>query len=161
MNMPTRHGLLAALVLLVSVSAPAPAQPGKPNAGLPVVTLTIGDVRLRAEVASTPSQREIGLMHRFSLQPDHGMLFVFEQPQPLGFWMKNTYIPLSIAYIAADGTILNIESMAPHDERSHWSRGPAVYALEMKQGWFRDKRIEPGAKVGGLPRAPGKPVENK
>lgn len=90
-------------------------------------------------------------MHRFSLQPDHGMLFVFETPQPLAFWMRNTHIALSIAYIDADGRILNIEDMSPHDERTHWSRGPAFYALEMKQGWFTQKGILAGAIVKGLP----------
>jgi uncharacterized membrane protein (UPF0127 family) len=119
--------------------------------GLPTVTLTIGEAKLVAEVASTPQQRATGLMHRFSLQPDHGMLFVFESPQPLGFWMKNTFIPLSIAYIDASGRILNIEDMAPQDERSHLSKGPALYALEMRQGWFVQKGIVPGMKIAGLP----------
>jgi len=140
------------MLVLATTCAPASAQTGEPNTKLPVIPLTIGSTRLEAEVASTPRQREVGLMHRFSLAPDRGMLFVFEAPQMLGFWMKNTYIPLSIAYIAADGTILNIEDMAPLDERSHVSRGPALYALEMKQGWFRQKGIFPGMMVMNLPK---------
>ncbi|MFO1324584.1 MAG: DUF192 domain-containing protein [Burkholderiales bacterium] len=118
---------------------------------LPTIPLTIGSQKLVAEVATTMETRATGLMYRFSLKPDHGMLFVFERAEPQAFWMKNTYIPLSIAFIAADGRILNIEDMAPQTEESHWSKGPALYALEMKKGWFRDKGIAPGAIVKGLP----------
>ena len=114
--------------------------------------MTIGKHKLIAEVAATPDQRSIGLMHRFSLKPDHGMLFVFERAEPLGFWMKNTFIPLSIAFIGADGRIVNIEDMAPQDERTHWSSGPALYALEMRKGWFAERGIVAGDRVEGLPR---------
>ena len=82
-------------------------------------------------------------MYRFSLAPDHGMVFVFPGSEPLGFWMRNTYIPLSIAFIDANGVILNVEDMAPQDDSTHWSRGRAQYALEMRKGWFaraRDSR---------------------
>lgn len=120
-------------------------------ADLPKVTLTIGDHKITAEVASTPEQRALGLMNRFSLQPDHGMLFVFERAEPLAFWMKNTFIPLSIAFIGADGKIINIEDMAPRSEASHWSKGPALYALEMKKGWFGERGIGVGAEVKGGP----------
>ena len=89
-------------------------------------------------------------MDRFSLRTDHGMLFVFESPQPLAFWMKNTYIPLSIAFVDASGHILNIEDMRPQDESTHWSRGPALYAIEMRKGWFADKGIAAGDRVEGL-----------
>ena len=104
-----------------------------------------------AEVAATPAQRETGLMYRFSLKPDHGMIFVFERAEPQGFWMRNTYIPLSIAFIATDGRIVNIDDMAPHDETTHWSSGPARYALEMRKGWFAERGIQPGDRVEGLP----------
>lgn len=142
--------LLAGLPLLLA-AAPASAQAGKPNAGLPVVKLSIAGHTLNAEVAATNAHRQTGLMHRFSLPNDHGMLFVFEAPRPQSFWMRNTYIPLSIAFMDADGRILNIEELAPQDERPKWSAGPALYALEMKKGWFAQKGIQPGAKVGGLP----------
>ena len=122
-------------------------------ADLPTTTLTINGQKVVAEVVSTPEQRATGLMNRFSLQPDHGMLFVFEQPQPLGFWMKNTFIPLSIAFIDVDGKIVNIEDMRPQDESTHWSRGVALYALEMKQGWFAGKKIAAGDVIKGLPPA--------
>lgn len=132
---------------------PAAAQPGKPNAGLPVIRLTVGGHALNAEVAATDLQRQTGLMYRFSLPPDHGMLFVFPQPRPLSFWMRNTYVPLSIAYLDAQGRILNIEDMAPQDESGKWSQGPALYALEMRKGWFAQKGIAAGARVEGLPPA--------
>lgn len=120
-------------------------------AELPKVALTIGTQKVTAEVAATPQERAQGLMNRFSLQPDNGMLFVFERPEPLKFWMKNTFIPLSIAFIGADGKIINIEDMKPQSEESHWSKGPALYALEMKKGWFAERGIGPGAVVKGIP----------
>ena len=120
---------------------------------LPLSPLVIGTVKLQAEVASTPGQREIGLMYRFSLAPDHGMIFVFPTPQPLGFWMRNTYVPLSIAYVDAGGVILNIEDMAPLDDTTHWSRGAAQYALEMRKGWFGERGVRAGDRVQGLPKA--------
>jgi hypothetical protein len=90
-------------------------------------------------------------MNRFSLRPDHGMLFVFERPEPLAFWMKNTYIPLSIAFIGPDGRILNVDDMAPQTETSHWSRGAGLYALEMRKGWFAERGIGAGDRVEGMP----------
>ena len=120
-------------------------------ADLPTTVLTVGDHKVTAEVVVTPEQRALGLMHRFSLKPDHGMLFVFERSEPLSFWMKNTFIPLSIAFIAADGRIVNIEDMKPQTEDTHWSKGPALYALEMRKGWFAEKGIGPGAVVKGIP----------
>jgi len=139
------------LTLVLCAAALAFAALTAQAAELPVVTLTIGSQKLVAEVATTPKEREVGLMHRFSLQPDHGMLFVFEHPEPLAFWMRNTFVPLSIAFIAGDGRILNIEDMQPQTEDSHWSKGAALYALEMKKGWFADKGITAGAVVTGIP----------
>jgi uncharacterized protein len=107
-----------------------------------------------AEVTTTVASRAVGLMRRFSLQPDHGMLFVFNAPQPLTFWMKDTYIPLSIAFIGPDGRILNIEDMAPQTESAHDSHGPAMFALEMKKGWFAQFAITAGDRVDGLAKAP-------
>lgn len=120
-------------------------------ADLPTAVLAVGDYKVTAEVVVTPEQRALGLMHRFSLKPDHGMLFVFERAEPLSFWMKNTFIPLSIAFIGADGRIVNIEDMKPQTEDTHWSKGPALYALEMRKGWFAEKGIGPGAVVKGIP----------
>jgi uncharacterized protein len=123
-------------------------------ADLPTMDLSIAGHRLVAEIAATTDTRTVGLMNRFSLKPDHGMLFVFPAPQPLTFWMRNTYVPLSIAFIAADGRILNIEDMAPRTDDTHPSRGIALYALEMKKGWFADHKINAGDQVQGLEKAP-------
>ena len=120
-------------------------------ADLPLRTLSVRDQKLVVEVAATPESRETGLMNRFSLRRDHGMLFVFEVPQPLAFYMRNTYIPLSIAFVDARGRIVNIEDMRPKDESTHWSKGPALYAIEMQQGWFAAKGIAAGDAVEGLP----------
>jgi hypothetical protein len=141
---------LAAAALAVSLPCTAQSADGKPQS-LPVSKIQVGTYPVSAEVAQTPDQRTLGLMYRFSLPADHGMLFVFPEPQPLGFWMRNTYIPLSIAYIGADGRILNVADMAPRDESSHPSSGPALYALEMRKGWFAEKGLGPGTRVSGLP----------
>jgi uncharacterized membrane protein (UPF0127 family) len=121
---------------------------------LPTVELRIKGHRVVAEVAATEATRTTGLMNRFSLQPDHGMLFVFKEAQPQAFWMKNTYVPLSIAFIDSDGRILNIDDMAPQTENTHPSRGRALYALEMKKGWFAQRAIKAGESVEGLERTP-------
>jgi len=116
--------------------------------------LKIGRHPLRAEVASTPDERQAGLMHRRSLGEDQGMVFVFERPGLWGMWMKNTFIPLSVAFIDESGRILNIEDMEPHTEDSHNAIAPARYALEMNKGWFTKRGIRPGQKVEGLQRLP-------
>ena len=139
------------LALIASVLFASPV--GARAAELPATALTIDQHKLTAEIARTPDERSTGLMNRFSLKPDHGMLFVFERTEPLAFWMKNTYVPLSIAFIAEDGRIINIEDMAPQTEDSHWSKGPARYALEMKKGWFAERGIGPGAVVKGISAA--------
>ncbi|MEP7208725.1 MAG: DUF192 domain-containing protein [Casimicrobiaceae bacterium] len=120
---------------------------------MPTITLTVGEHRVAAEVATTPEQRATGLMNRFSLRLDAGMIFVFPRAEPLGFWMKNTYVPLSIAFIDGEGRILNIEDMAPQTETTHWSRGSAQFALEMRKGWFRERGVGAGDVVRGLPRS--------
>lgn len=155
--MTIRSASARAVALAALLLAFAPFAVSQPIAGraqtLPTIPIKVGAHAVTAEVAATTEQRQHGLMFRFNLPADRGMLFVFDQPQPLGFWMKNTYIPLSIAYLDADGRILNVEDMAPHDERSHPSRGPALYALEMRKGWFAERGLGPGARVTGLPPA--------
>ena len=143
---------LAAAALAALVPLHGLAQDGKPQS-LPITKIRVGNHPVDAEVAQTPEQRTLGLMFRFSLPADRGMLFVFPHPQPQGFWMRNTYVPLSIAYLDADGRILNILDMKPHDESSHPSAGPALYALEMRRGWFAERGIGPGTRVTGLPPA--------
>jgi len=147
---PILHAVLAFAVAALSV---APAAETRGAAGLPTVALTINGHKIAAEVASTPETRATGLMNRFSLKPDTGMLFVFERPEPLAFWMKNTFIPLSIAFMDAQGRILNVEDMAPQTEASHWSKGPALYALEMRKGWFAERGIKPGDRMEGVGKA--------
>jgi uncharacterized membrane protein (UPF0127 family) len=142
------RSLVAALLLFVA-AMPAWSAPAE----LPRMKLDVAGQVISVEVAATPSTRETGLMNRFSIPPDEGMVFVFPQPQPLAFWMRNTYAPLSIAFIDADGRILNIEDMAPRSDDTHDSKGIALYALEMRQGWFRRHGIEAGARVKGLPAA--------
>jgi uncharacterized membrane protein (UPF0127 family) len=133
---------------LFLVAAPAAAQT------LPVTQLSAGMHLIRAEVAADVGSRSQGLMHRKSLGPNAGMLFVFDEAAPHCMWMKNTYIPLSVAFIDAQGVIINIADMTPHSEQSHCAARPAVYALEMAQGWFAQRGIKPGAKLGGLNTAP-------
>lgn len=123
------------------------------NKDLPVVELTIKASKLKAEVAADNNTRATGLMNRFSLKPDSGMIFVFAQSEPLAFWMKNCFIPLSIAYIDSKGVIVSIVDMKPQDESSYPSGAPAMFALEMKQGWFKERGIVAGDKVGGLDKA--------
>jgi uncharacterized protein len=121
---------------------------------LPVTQLSAGMHLIRAEVAADYGSRSQGLMHRKSLGPNAGMLFVFDEAAPHCMWMKNTYIPLSVAFLDAQGVIINIADMTPHSEQSHCASRPAVYALEMTQGWFGQRGIKPGAKLGGLNTAP-------
>jgi uncharacterized membrane protein (UPF0127 family) len=137
--------------LVLALAAGVIAQGAAAADALPTATLSINGHKITAEVAATPAQRSTGLMHRFSLRPDHGMIFVFERPDPQSFWMMNTFIPLSIAFIAPDGRIINIDDMAPHDQNTHWSKGPALYALEMRKGWFAERGIRAGDVVKGLP----------
>lgn len=146
-----RFALALFCLPLMLTAMPADGQSGKPNTGLPTARLTMSAHTITVEVAANDAQRATGLMHRFSLGPDSGMLFVFDAPSRRSFWMRNVHFPLSIAFIDANGTIVNIEDMAPHDERSTWSAAPVLYALEMRKGWFAQKGIAAGTRVQGLP----------
>ena len=123
---------------------------GQTNPTLPIKKLTAGMHVIHAEIAATPETRTIGLMNRKSLAPNHGMLFVFDQPNVQCFWMRNTLIPLSIAFLLDDGTIVNIADMKPQSEQSHCSEKPVRLALEMEQGWFTTRGMSPGKKILGL-----------
>jgi uncharacterized membrane protein (UPF0127 family) len=151
--------LVLALAALAASPSPAAAPPDakdaathRVNTGLARIPIDVGGHAIRVEVADTAGVREIGLMNRFSIPADEGMLFVFPVPQPLAFWMRDTYMPLSIAFIDAEGRILNIEEMTPRTDDTHLSRGEALYALEMRQGWFRRHGITPGVVVTRLPK---------
>jgi uncharacterized membrane protein (UPF0127 family) len=127
------------------LAAPALAQQ------LPVVQLKAGMHLIRAEVAADFATRGRGLMHRKSLAPNAGMLFIFDAPAIHCMWMKNTYIPLSVAFLDEKGEIINIADMQPHSEQSHCAARPALYALEMDRGWFAARGIKPGSRLGGIP----------
>ncbi len=114
------------------------------------VALHAGPHTIHAEVAATPEQREHGLMRRANLCADCGMLFVFPAPGRHSFWMKNTPLPLSIAFIAADGRVLNIEDMQPETLDVHTAAGNALYSLEMPQGWFTRHQVKAGDAITGL-----------
>ncbi|WP_412852317.1 DUF192 domain-containing protein [Ectothiorhodospira shaposhnikovii] len=149
--------LLALLSTLLLITACLPSQEqdrhgAAATADLAVISLRIGDHPLTAEVADTAPLRAKGLMFRESLPPDHGMLFIWEQPEPVAMWMLNTPLPLSVAFIDARGRILNIARMQPHSRTLHHSDGAARYALEMPQGWFGQHQILPGHHVDGLPQ---------
>ncbi|MEI8402254.1 MAG: DUF192 domain-containing protein [Alcaligenaceae bacterium] len=128
-----------------AVCQTAPAGPA-----LPIQTLSAGMHRIQAEVAATEATRARGLMFRKELAPNHGMLFVFEQANVQCFWMRNTLLPLSIAFILDDGTITNIADMAPMTANSHCSTAAVRYTLEMEQGWFAKRGITAGKKVTGI-----------
>ena len=139
---------IAALIALF-LAVPALAQDGPQK--LPAIRLNAGMHIIQAEVAQTPGQRNIGLMNRPTMGANEGMLFVFDQPAEQCFWMKNTLLPLSIAFLADDGTVVNIEDMAPQTLDSHCSRKDVRLALEMNVGWFAKRGIKPGSRLTGTP----------
>ncbi len=144
-SMPRVFGALLAAALM-ALAASGRAQT------LPTAQLTAGIHLITAEVAATGATRARGLMFRQALPANHGMLFIFDGKAVHCMWMRNTLIPLSVAFVDDDGTIVNIEDMRPHDETSHCARRPVRYALEMTQGWFTNKGVAAGAKIGRLPK---------
>lgn len=122
-----------------------------PQTDLPRATLTIGMHRIDAQLAQTDTQRATGLMHRRDMPEHEGMLFVFEQPGVQCFWMKNTLIPLTAAFVDDDGTIANLADMQPQSEAMHCSARPVRYVLEVNQGWFTRRKLAAGARLKGLP----------
>jgi len=138
-----------AILVLVFCSAHAWA-----DQALPELALEIKGHKLTAEVAATDASRTTGLMYRRMLPENRGMLFVFPYASPQSFWMMNTYVPLSIAFIDESGTIVNIADMKPLTTDQHASTKPAKFALEMNQGWFAKRGIKAGARIDGLKDAP-------
>ena len=141
----SRAAFLAAALLVASAGALA-------DSAARTVTLRFGGHALKAEVAATEPERMKGLMYRQKMGADEGMVFIFDEPAYQSMWMKNTLIPLSVAFVDAGGTILNILDMEPQTLDSHMSAGPATYAIETHKGWFERKKIKAGDKVTGLPR---------
>src|SRR5262245_52848167 len=132
---------------LALLAAPAFAQPA-----LPVVQLSAGMHAIRAEVAADMGSRMSGLMFRKAMPANAGMLFIFDETTQHCMWMKNTFLPLSVAFLDEAGAIINIEDMQPHTEDSHCAKRPARYALEMNRGWFAQHGIKPGVRLGGMER---------
>ncbi|MFM2068104.1 MAG: hypothetical protein RLZZ584_3013 [Pseudomonadota bacterium] len=131
------------------IAAQVQAQTGPQT--LPTIKLGAGMMNIRVELADNPATRQIGLMHRKSMPTNDGMLFVFERAELSCFWMRNTLIPLSIAFLADDGSIVNIADMKPLDETSHCPARPVRLALEMNQGWFVKHGLKAGDKLTGAP----------
>jgi uncharacterized protein len=135
-------------LLALSIAANAYAQ----LAPLPATQLSAGMYLIRAEVADSMEARMQGLMYRKTMAQNAGMVFVFDENATHCMWMKNTLIPLSVAFIDQAGEIINIADMQPQSEQSHCASRPARYALEMNKGWFAQRGIKPGTRLGGLER---------
>jgi len=148
LGVAARRGLCVAAALGCS----ALWSQGQPQS-LPTTTLSVGMHNIKAQLAVSPEQRQIGLMHRAEMPTQEGMLFVFDTPSPQCFWMRNTLIPLSIAFLADDGTVVNIADMKPRSDDSHCSAQPVRFALEMNQGWFAKRGVKPGSRISGAPFA--------
>ncbi len=140
---------LVGTLIGLAISAAAWAQ----NA-MPTIELSAGFHRIEAEVAATDPNRQLGLMSRKAMPAQHGMLFVFNHENTHCMWMRNTLLPLSVAFMDAEGKIINIEDMQPQTEDNHCARRPARFALEMNLGWFAQRGIKPGMKLNGIDKAP-------
>ncbi|MBC3927546.1 DUF192 domain-containing protein [Undibacterium sp. CY21W] len=147
MNLFPNIKLKAASIVLLSVLMPVAHAERK----LPVKQLSAGIYVIQAEVAASDADREQGLMLRTKMGINEGMVFDFGAPAGVCMWMKNTLIPLSVAFIDGEGKIVNIEDMQPETTDSHCAKKTVRYALEMNQGWFKQKNIKPGSKIEGLP----------
>jgi len=150
---PTLAAAALTVFGLLGLCFTAAAQ-GGPQSRLPAVQITAGMHLIRAEVAQTPSQQAAGMMFRTEMGANEGMLFVNEDRGMRCFWMRNTLIPLTIAFIADDGTIVNLADMQPRSDESHCSAAPVRFALEMRQGWFAQRGIKPGQRLRGSPFSP-------
>ena len=128
---------------------------------LPRTRLRAGKATMQVQLATTFNQRQIGLMYRQNMPANEGMLFVFPQEGVQCFWMKNTPLPLTAAFVAADGTIVNLADMQPLSEQSHCSARPVPYVLEMHQGWFRRNRIRAGMKIRDVQGRLFQPVQQQ
>lgn len=148
----TRNSFALALVAGLHLGLATSPADTKPQPPLPTIRLQIGTNTIQAEVADEPDERITGLMGRTHLAEGTGMLFIFRQPRPLGFWMGGTLIPLSVAYINASGVIREIHDLHPLDETPARSTFMDLsYALEVPQGWFYRQKILPGDRILGLP----------
>jgi uncharacterized protein len=142
--------LTATLLSWLLAAHVAHAQSG-PQPRLQTIELTVGMHVIRAELAVTPEQQQIGMMFRRSMGTNEGMLFINDEPGVRCFWMRNTLVPLTAAFIADDGTIVNLADMKPQTDDSHCSAKPVRYVLEMNQGWFAKRGFKAGTKLRGAP----------
>ena len=140
----------ALLTLLFSGLAFSTLAQDTAQTNLPRIKLQAGMYQIDTQVAQTPDQRSMGLMFRKEMPQHEGMLFVFEQPATQCFWMKNTLLPLTAAFVADDGTIVNLVDMKPQTTDSHCSEKPVRFVLEMNQGWFAKKGLKAGSRLSGL-----------
>ena len=150
-TMTFRHFAVSFWLSIGLVLAGPPAQAQEAQTDLPRVTLQAGMYRIDAQVAATPAEQQKGLMFRREMPATEGMLFVFDRPATQCFWMKNTLLPLTAAFVADDGRIVNLADMKPQTLDSHCSQEPVRYVLEMNQGWFERKGIKAGHRLGGGP----------
>ncbi|AOS46315.1 hypothetical protein Verru16b_03416 [Lacunisphaera limnophila] len=139
---------LGLLTLLVGCGNNDPKTPAAPRSFEERFAVKVGDRTVQMQVALLPTETQNGLMHRKALGENEGMLFVFDQPQPMSFWMRNTLIPLDIGFFDNTGVLKEIYPMYPRDENPVASRGRTLqFALEMNQGWYRTAGVKPGAKL--------------
>jgi uncharacterized protein len=146
-----------AIVICLLLLAGSAVSQQTAQVALPSVTLSVAGKAVTAEVADDAQERSMGLMFRERLAPNAGMLFIMPKPERASFWMKNTTLPLSVAYINPAGVILEIHDLQPLDEKPVPSGFPNIaYALEMEQGWFTENGILAGDRVQGLPASSGR-----
>jgi len=145
-----KHLVLRITLFFLSLAGSVQAQEG-PQLNLPRIKLSAGMHLIDVQLAVTPEQQATGLMYRREMPQPEGMLFVFQQASRQCFWMKNTLLPLTAAFVADDGTITNLADMKPQTTESHCSVKPVRYVLEMNRGWFAKRGIKAGSKLGGPP----------
>jgi uncharacterized membrane protein (UPF0127 family) len=141
------HSILSSIFLVIASFA---SYAQTPQTQLQRAVLSLGMFQIDAQIAQTPEERQIGLMFRAQMPQAEGMIFIFEEPSKQCFWMKNTILPLTAAFIADDGTILNLADMKPQTTETHCSAKPVRFVLEMNQGWFAKKGIKAGGKLRGV-----------
>jgi uncharacterized protein len=146
--------ILIGLVGLIALMGNMAAAQNTAQMDLRRIKLSAGIHLIDTQLATTSEQRATGLMFRQEMPPSEGMLFIFEEAAPQCFWMKNTLLPLTAAFVADDGQIVNLADMQPQTTESHCSTQPVRYVLEMNQGWFKKKGIKAGFKLGGKPFKP-------
>jgi uncharacterized membrane protein (UPF0127 family) len=147
-SMIHKYLTILAASLLLTLTAKAGAQ----SLSLPIIELKAEMYRIEAELADTPAARQTGLMYRTFMPTNTGMLFVFPEKAIHCFWMRNTKLPLTIAFIGDDGKIVNLSDMEPETQNNHCPRAPVRFALEMNQKWFAQRALGPGTVITGLPK---------